>query len=234
MLIGEILERVQSLYSKGVASDDTSLSSRHIYNKILTVRSKLLSQQYDKKQRISQWNYQTIPCIELIDVNASECNCIEVNGCTLKRSKYKLPKPMQGLSNSIIQSVHSIDRGTKIDELSINSMKFQKGNKYTKVTTTYFIQDGYIYLNTTYDLKTISLIGLFEDPIEAKIFSGLCDECQDCNACIDYQDEEFPIDTDLIDTLIEMSITELIQLFSQSIQDTRNNSADDSNIIRAK
>ena len=35
MKIKEIIQRVQSLYSKGVQSDDTRLSDRHIYNKMV-------------------------------------------------------------------------------------------------------------------------------------------------------------------------------------------------------
>ena len=53
MLIKEIVQRIQSLYSKGVQSDDSRLSDRHIYNKMITVRSKLISQQHNKKQKIS-------------------------------------------------------------------------------------------------------------------------------------------------------------------------------------
>ena len=75
MKIGEIVQRVQSLYSKGVHSDDSRLSARHIYNKLLTVRARLISQEAKKKQKISQWNYQTISCIELIKVPAHECPC---------------------------------------------------------------------------------------------------------------------------------------------------------------
>ena len=41
MLVKELVQRIQSLYSKGVQSDDTRLSSPHIYNKLITVRSKL-------------------------------------------------------------------------------------------------------------------------------------------------------------------------------------------------
>ena len=54
MKIGEIVTRVQSLYSKGVASDDSRLSNRLIYNKMLTVRSRLIVEQAKKKQRISR------------------------------------------------------------------------------------------------------------------------------------------------------------------------------------
>ena len=49
MKIGEIIQRIQSLYSKGVESDDTRLMSRHIYNKLLTVRARLISQDAKKK-----------------------------------------------------------------------------------------------------------------------------------------------------------------------------------------
>jgi len=58
MTIKEIIQRVQSLYSKGVQSDDVRLEDRHIYNKMITVRSKLISQEAKKRQKINQWNYQ--------------------------------------------------------------------------------------------------------------------------------------------------------------------------------
>ena len=48
MKIGEIAQRVQSLYSRGVESDDTRLMQRHIYNKLLTTRAKLISEQAKK------------------------------------------------------------------------------------------------------------------------------------------------------------------------------------------
>ena len=40
--IGEIIERIQSAYSKGVKTDDSRLSSRHIYSKIKSVRNRLV------------------------------------------------------------------------------------------------------------------------------------------------------------------------------------------------
>ena len=227
MTIGEIIQRIQSLYSKGVNSDDSRLMNRHIYNKLLTVRARLISQEAKKKQRISQWNYQTIPCVELIKVPAHDCPCIPPVGCEILRSKYKLPKPLSGLSGTLIQSVTSIDRSLKIDEISINAIKAQKGNKYTPKKINYFIQSGYLYISTPTKLEVVSVIGLFEDPIEVKTFIGLCGaECEDCKDCIDYQEENFPIDNDLTDAMIELSINELVQVFSQSIEDETNNSRD--------
>ena len=56
MYIKEVIERIQSLYSKGVSSDESRLSDRHVYNKVLSVRMQLLSQQLKKKQRSAPAN----------------------------------------------------------------------------------------------------------------------------------------------------------------------------------
>jgi hypothetical protein len=226
MKVDEIIQRVQSLYSKGVQSDDTRLMSRHIYNKLLTVRSKLISQEAKKKQKISPWNYQTIPCIELIKVPAHDCPCIPPIGCEILRSKYPLPQPLSGLSGILIQSVTTIDRSIKIDEVSLNAASYQKGNKYTPKKLNYFIFKDYIYITTPSKLKAISLTGLFEDPLDVKLFKGYCDDCVECVECLDFKEEDFPINNDMIDTVIELTIQELVILFGQNVEDLTNNGTD--------
>ena len=49
--VGKIIESIQNLYSKGVASDDTALSSRLIYAKMVRVRNFLLAGQAKKKAK---------------------------------------------------------------------------------------------------------------------------------------------------------------------------------------
>mgnify|MGYP000294406911 CR=1 FL=1 len=223
MTIGEIIQRVQSLYSKGVESDDSRLSSRHIYNKLLSSRSKLISQKANKKQNISSWNYQTLPCVNLIKVPAHECPCFPPVGCEVLRSEYKLPDPISGLSGVLIKSVTSIERSLKIDAITINAVNSQKGNKYTSKKTNYFIQDGYLYITTPTNLKVVSIIGLFEDPIDAISY---CNSCTGCINCLNYKEEEFPISSDLVDALIELTVIEVIQIFSKRIEDATNNTRD--------
>lgn len=234
MTTGEVIQRIQSLYSKGVASDETRLMSRHIYNKLLTVRSRLISQEAKKKQEISQWNYQLLPCVELEVVPEHLCPCIPPTSCSILRSKYKLPKPLSGLSGTLINSVSTIGmiNRVKLDEIKINAVKFLKGNKYTSRKINYFIQDGYIYVIATNSLKVISVVGLFEDPIEVSNFKNLCsqEDCKDCGKCKDYSEEIFPIDSDMIDTMIELSLTELLQIFSQGSEDKTNNSSDNTKL----
>lgn len=223
MKIEELIYRIQNLYSRGNPSDDSRLSNRLIYNKLIGIRSLLLSQEANKKQKISRWNFQQISCIELIEVPTHDCPCIPPIGCKMLRSRYKLPKPLTGINGHLIESVFTIDKQIKIDEIPFTAYSYQKGNKYTAKKTNFFIHNDYLYLTTPSRIRVVSLIGLFEDPVIASSFSGYCDDkdCKDCH-CKDYLQEEFPIEASKIDTLVEMSVTELLQIFGTAHKDNYN------------
>ncbi len=70
--IGEAIQRVQSMYSKGVQSRSSRLSARHIYSALITARSILIKQQSNKNQKANQWTYQVLPCVELIKSTISD------------------------------------------------------------------------------------------------------------------------------------------------------------------
>lgn len=227
MTIGEYIQRVQSLYSKGIQSDDSRLSSRHIYDKLLSVRSKLLSQKLNKKQKISQWNYQPLRCVEMESVPLAECPCLPPIGCTIYRSKNKLPKPLVDLTKHMISSVTSLDGRLRFEEVNWKELKYKSGNKYTSKKPDYFIRDGYLYISKiTEDIPIILYVeGLFEDPVEAYEFVSYCDD-SDSELCYNIKDLEFPFDLDSKDTLIEIAANELIGVFNQSLEDRTNNSQD--------
>ncbi len=229
MKIKEINQRIQSLYSKGASSDDSRLSNRFLYSKILTTRALLLSQEAKKKQRISMWNYQTIPCIELIEVPKNECPCIPPRGCSIYRSRHKIPEPLVGLSGALIQGVYDMDGTIKIDEQNLNSIRFNSGNKYATKEPKYFIESGYLYLVGPKKLPIVKMVALFEDPIAVKVFEGYCDNCKDCKKCLDYLEEEFPLDNDMIDALVRLISEEVLNIFLQNVDDKRNDTKDDKN-----
>lgn len=231
MILREAIQRIQSLYSRGVESDDTRLSSRHIYSKLTSVRSRLISQQAKKKQKISQWNYQTLPCVELIPASKHECACLPEIGCKVLKSKYKLPKPLSDLSNHLIQSVTSLDGSIIFNETTFALIKYKSGARYTQHKPDYWIRDGYLYLTSNTGIKAITVTMLSEDPAEAALFPSYC-ATEDCPECIDCEsplDKDFPIDNDLVDALIELSAQELIIMFSQGKEDTKNDTREETN-----
>lgn len=226
MLIKEIIQRIQSLYSKGVQSDDTRLSDRHIYNKMVTVRSKLISQEAKKKQKINQWSYQTLNCVEVIEVPIHECPCLPPIGCSILRSKYTIPKPLTDLNSHLIQSVTSIDGQIVFSEIGWVEKKYKASNKYTANKPDYFIRNDYLYITVRSGLKVITLTGLFDDPLEVERFPSYCEDCTDCIDCESPMDKEFPMDNDMIDTLVDMCKQELLEQFIQMTEDLTNNTSD--------
>lgn len=224
MKVGDIIQRIQSLYSKGVESDDSRLTNRHIYNKLLTVRSKLIKQDLEKKKKFNSWDKQLLRCVELEKVPAYNCPCVLPPSCkTVLRSKYKIPEPIGGK----IFSITTVDKSKKIDLLEKNAVNSLLGNKYTSKKMVGFFEDEYLYIINGGDLAVVTLEAVFEDPLEIEKFNERCEGCKDCLECpSDPREKDFPIDADKIDTLIELSVIELVEFFRSNKEDISNNSRD--------
>jgi len=226
MYIKEVIERIQSLYSKGVSSDESRLSDRHVYNKILTVRMQLISQQLKKKQRVSDWNYSVLPCVELIKVPNHECSCLGDLGCDVYRTKFKVPRVLTDSNRHYVEYVMTVENGQRIEEVSRQGVLYLKGNKYTGTKPKYLFENGYFYFPLKKSPGVVKIKLLAEDPLEAKHYPSLCDDCQDCTDCIPAYDHEFDIDGDLIEPLIDICVQEIIGVFGQRSEDVQNNSRD--------
>jgi hypothetical protein len=226
MYIKEVIERIQSLYSRGVSSDESRLSDRHVYNKILSVRMQLISQQLKKKQRISDWNYSILPCVELIKVPNHECPCLGDLGCDVYRTKFPIPRVMTDSNRHYIDFVMSVESGMRIEEVTRQGVLYLKGNKYTGKKPKFLFENGYLYFPIQKSPGVVKIKLLAEDPLEAMHFPSLCDDCEHCTDCIPAPDHEFAIDGDLIEPLINMCFQELLSIFGQMREDNQNNSQD--------
>jgi len=227
MILREIIQRVQNLYSRGSASDDTRLSSRHIYNKLITVRSKLLSQKAKEKVKINQWNYQILPCIELELAPVHECPCLVTDNCKVLKSVYPIPRVLTDLNRHLIQSVTTLDGSYIFPESSWEAIKNQKGNKFTSNLSVFYIRDEHLYITYNKILEVVTLTALFGDPAEAMDFPSVCDS-ESVTDCISPLDKEFPVDPELADTLIQLTHQELVMAFAQMVEDVVNNATDNS------
>jgi len=224
-----LIQRVQSLYSKGVQSDDSRLRPRHIYSILQSVRATLLKRKSSSRDHFSDWEKQVIHCVELIKAEAHECPCVPPKGCTILRSKYKIPKPLSVKGKDTIESVSTITGSILFSKTSWEEKKYKSGNKYTSGTPDYYIRGEYLYLTSQTFLKVIAISGVFEDPIQVQSFIGLCKEdCIDCEDCIAYQDLLFPINSDLESPLIALTLQEL-SIFFQSKEDISNDVLDSPN-----
>lgn len=224
MLINETINRVQSAYSKGMPSDDSRLSNRHIYSKLKSSRIRVISQQLSKKQIVNQWCYQSI-VIKLTSVPIHECANISSDTCKVLRSETPIPQIFTNMDMHLIQSVTSIDGSQEFGITTWEDLRYKKGRKYTQDIPEYFLKNGYIYITNKKVLDVVLITALFNDPIEAKIYSNLCGE--EYTSCLSYLDYDFAIDGKLEDVIIDMTVNEFLYNFSQTRDDRQNNASDD-------
>lgn len=228
MKTGELIERIQTLYSKGVASQSSRLEDEFIYHNLITMRSFLITREARKRRRINEWNYQSLPCIEMIESNLYECDCLPQISCKLMRSKYKLPKPLLDYNQYLMNPVTSLEGSISFTQTTINNLKYINGNKYTSKSNRFFIQDQYLFATKILGVKALRINNaLFEDPIEAANFPKYCDKKSKEKSCINPLEVDFPIDSNLIDVLITEVIKILLPTFTAAIEDITNDGRDD-------
>ena len=224
MKVIEAIQRIQSLYSKGVAADDRRLTNRHIYSKLKTVRSRLLFEKITKKQYIASVNYQVLPCIELVKAPLSECPCLPPLGCCIYKTKYPLPTPVSGISNHIIRSVTSLDGNTVFSEITWQDKKYKQYDKYTSMKPDFFISNEYLYVTAKNEIEVIRIELLLDDPLEGYEHPSYCPvQVEDCTSLYD---REFNLDNSMVDALIELTIQSLLVPFNAGVEDSSNNSKD--------
>lgn len=241
MKISEAIQRVQSLYSKGVESDDSRLTSRHIYNKLVSSRARVLEQSLKQRTPLSEWTYTTFNCVELEKVEGIECPCLPPAGCKVWRSKLELPKPIMGKYNESISWVMGVlDSGSKtvyLTQETLDSMRHVGSSRYTKDNPRYVISNGYLYvygmtMSSSIDNIYVRMRMLVEDPIDTLALLHDCNQTADCSQadcpeCVDYGTLEFSLDDAKTELVIDMALGELVSMFSASSQDLRNNMLDE-------
>lgn len=224
MTIRELVENVQSFYSKGIYSDDARLSNRHIYSLAKATREKLFVQKVNKKQILSSYEYTTLNCLEVIRVPVHDCPCVPPVGCSILRTKEKLPRPLKSYSRELIDYVGFGNR--EFSFITEQASAFLKGEKYP--SDRYFLKDGYIFLVTKKPIKVISVRGIFSDVEEVNKLENLCgcNNPEDNNKCKSILDTEFNASNEMTLDIIEIVKETLLKMFVSFPEDVTNNSID--------
>ena len=176
--IKEVVSRVRNLM-KG-SKQDPFLTDRYIYSLILKYAAVYMRRQ-DSTNKLMKFNsvFQTLPFVELIEVDKVEAHCSGVkSGITIKRTKEKLPSFMQGYWGPVIRTVSSIDGSIELQPTmpgTFTSMTKTSSFKYN-TSKYYWFLNGYLYFpNLEWD--AILIEGVFEGDIT----KWNCDPKDDCD-----------------------------------------------------
>jgi hypothetical protein len=219
--VGDAISRVRNVLK--AVKEDPFLTDRFLYSLIIKYGKLFLKREEDQQKSIKSNNalVETIPCIELIDVDKVEACCIGVRtGCTFKRSKDKLPKIMEGSNGPVIRSVTTLDQSQRLEETypsTYANLTHSTNFKYLKAKY-FWYADGYLFIPDV-DWEAVRIEAIFDEDIKKFICS------EDAQDCVLEQDRKLAIPDHLFAEIEQMVLKEILtagQIPSDGADDSQN------------
>ena len=175
--ISEVISRIRGQIKAEV--QDAFVTDRYVYSLIIKYAQVLMRRQ-DFANKLMKFNsvWKALPYVELIDIDKIEAKCTGIqSGCTIKRTKNKLPDMIEGYWGPLIRTISSIDGSIEMQATqpgTYTSMTKTTSFRYNTTKYWWYI-NGYIYIpNVEWD--AIKIEGVFDDNIGA----WLCEEGAEC------------------------------------------------------
>lgn len=220
--IADTVSRVRNMV-KGV-KDDAFLTDRMIYSVILKY-AKLLIKRQDNENKIMRFQtlFEVLPCVELIDVDKVAACCGGIRSkCIIKRTKDRLPAPMEGSYGPLFREISSIDGSQLMYKTypgTYVAMSNSTNFKYNKALY-YWYLDGYMYFpNIEWDAVRIEAI--WDDPVHYL----KCDE----DTCLPRQEDPTHVPDYLFAEIEQMVLKE----FGAMMSIPPDSKDDNQNILRS-
>lgn len=219
--IGTAISRVRNTLK--LVKDDPFITDRYIYSLLLKYAKTILNR--DSKLMSFFYNtslFKTLPCIDLIEVDKIEACCSGIStGCTIKRSKDKLPSITSLNDGLVIRSVATLDYSTvvnKTDPGVYANMTKTSGFKYNK-NKYYWIINSYLYIPDV-EWESVAVQAMFEGDVSKYQCS---DDC--VPVCISEQERDFDIPEHIfseIEMLVKQEMMHSAQIPSDGPDDNKN------------
>lgn len=224
MKIKEIIQGFRDVIadSHSTVSDDTSFSDRLLYHYLKMIRAQLLYEKFVKGTRpINKFSTQNLECIPLYELDENECPCRPARGCLFLRSKDPLPQTI--LITDVRAGLEEFNyiKWEDLESVKHSRFKFDRDETYYSLKTK---KEGtYLYIHYRQYLEYADVEGMFEDPLEVRLYPSCCDP----DKCIYAPEERFPIDSSLINLLYRMTFETYVQIKSAAVPDILNNDSDE-------
>lgn len=223
--VRQVVSRVRSIQK--LLSSDASITDRVIASELKSAAVTLIKREIDRRRLWqSSTIFTNIPCLEMIEVPASEC-CDYVSDTKIARSKYRLSKVSEGVYGLLVHGVFSVDNGRRLKEVSlsryINLLRLNLPYK----DVYYWFYDQYLYVSSPF-VKVVNIWAYFEEDIPVEI---LYPECP-CSApppdpCINPLDTEFKCPGYLEKPVVEVVADTLLRNYFKIPVDHTSDNKDD-------
>lgn len=180
------ISRIRNLI-KGV-KQDAFITDRFLFSIIMKYAKTLIRRQ-DNENKIMKFQslFETIPCVELIEVDKVEACCSGIRtNCKIMRTKDKLPEVLEGAYGPLFRGITSLDRSVEVYKTypsTFTNIANSTDFKYNKNKYYWYI-DGYLYFPNI-PWEGVLVEGIFADSISYLKCDG--------DPCVVKQDEPFHI-----------------------------------------
>ncbi len=210
--IGEAISNIKNNFR--LVHADSRVTNKYIYSLIEKHSSWIIKRESDKLVLVkSDGIWQTLNCIDTIEVPTTDPCCKYTSKCSILRTKDRLPETYEDSWGIILRSVNSIDFSQDIHPIKMSewTRKLESANfKYDK-SFYYFYRDGYLYFPNC-KWKLISVTGYFKEDISKY---NLCEEDGEVNTCLSILDNKWRIPSHLQAMVIDAVLKELLSTYAQ-------------------
>lgn len=208
-----------SIARAGKVVDDEHITPAQVGFWVDNMRAKLIRQDIDKGRSINPDIVQHISCLDLQQVDQSDCpGCVET-GCVMLRSVQQLPTMIETKQRNLITRIGPINLASPGYSIIPYERSFWSGhNKFTKNMTKVFIKNRYVYVITTKFIKKISVSGVFAYPEELGNYSTCAG-----TPCYNAQTDYYPISNHMIEDLKQMILQADFRTALSTMPDPVNN-----------
>ena len=203
MTYSQLIFDLMSL-KRGQLSDDDIGDERQYEFWINNTRALLIRQDFAKNRSLSENIIQDLGCVEMENADVAEC-CVTDYGCSIKRTKLLIPKPIEFNQFDGIIRVGLIDKTAKPFTFVPYEQFIYSGNgRYNTKNVFATYKSNRIYLRSSINSLTLSAMkwtnirGIFEDPRSVSAFTR-------CNGTSCYTSEDqYPISAWMVEVMKKM------------------------------
>lgn len=208
----EITEQLRKRLNKLHPTE--TFQDAEIWREFTFARSRVLKNQLTKRNKVSELNYHSV-CLEMIDVDASECDCV-LSGCEVKRTKHQIPSFLHYADSSTLKIMNiknkPIAQGQ--EECIEDDILYKPGYKNSQVAV---IRNGYIYVYNS-SIQNIVTKAIWANPLEL-LFIQKCTT----QTCLSDSKELIQISEELMLDMFNIATQSLITSIQIPNNDTTDN-----------
>lgn len=230
-----VREVIQSFISyvedaTGRTSADLRFPPKLVYHHLNMVRNSILYKSRLERSRFGVTDetiIQTIPCVELEEVDQVECPCAPGSGKYFFKSKFKIPRILGSTPLSVSSILGNIQfnhiRWYNMEDKINSSFKADSEQPYYTFKTIDTDSHLYVYSSEKLDdLQAVSITAVFQNPLEVSSFPKCCEvqEDYDCTP----MEREFLIPDELQVEIFKQTIRSMehLSIVSGKISDKIN------------